>query len=182
VAAIGIASLALAFINSWLATLLLAFGIAKGVAILTASLTNLGGIIGGIAVSEACDRLPRRRFALLAAAFVLGAIAIAALPQGGSRAELALAGSFFAGFFIMGTQNTANAIAATVYPTAMRSARAGWALGMGHIAQITAPLIGTALLTLEWPPAAILGLAALPPLIAALAARQIGRRSFPVAD
>jgi len=173
---------ALVFINSWLATILVAFGIAKDVAIMTAALTNLGGIIGGIAVSEACDRLPRHRFALLATAFLLGGVAIASIAQSGSRPELALAASFFAGFFIMGTQNTANAIAATIYPTAMRSTGAGWAIGMGHIAQITAPLLGGAMLVLEWSPTAMLGLAALTPLVAALAAWRIGRSAAPVAN
>jgi AAHS family 4-hydroxybenzoate transporter-like MFS transporter len=174
--------MALVFINSWLATILVAVGIAKGVAIMTAALTNLGGILGGIAVSEACDRLPRYRFATVATAFLLGSVAIAAIAQSGSQPEFAFAASFFAGFFIMGTQNTANAIAATIYPTAMRSTGAGWAIGMGQIAQIASPLIGGAMLALDWSPAVILGLAALPPLVAALAAWQIGCRTLPVAD
>jgi len=40
----------------------------------------------------------------------------------------------------------------------MRSTGAGWAIGTSHIAQITAPLIGGAMLALEWPPTVILGL------------------------
>ncbi len=167
--------MALVFINSWLATILVALGIAKSVAIMTAALTNLGGILGGIAVSELCDRLPRHRFAIVAASFLLGSVAIVAIATIGARVELALAAAFLAGFFTMGTQNTANAIAATIYPTAMRSTGAGWAIGMGNIAQILSPLIGGALLTLAWPPATILALAALPPLLAALAAWRIGR-------
>ena len=172
--------MALVFINSWLATILVAMGIAKSTAIMTAALTNLGGILGGIAVSEFCDRYPRRRFAILAASFLLGGVAIATIAQVGGQAALALAASFVAGFFTMGTQNTANAVAATIYPTAMRSTGAGWAIGMGNIAQILSPLIGGLLLALGWLPATILALAALPPILAALAAWRIGRHATPL--
>ena len=142
-----------------------------------AALTNLGGI----AVSEACVRLRRRRFALLPMAFLVGGIAVASMAYSGDRGPFALTAWFFTGFFIMGTQNTANAIAPTIYPTAVRSTGAGWALGIGHISQITSPLTG-AILTVEWAPSFILWLAALPPLIAPFAAYHIGRCSFPVAD
>jgi AAHS family 4-hydroxybenzoate transporter-like MFS transporter len=171
--------MALVFINSWLATLLVAMGIATSTAIVTAALTNLGGILGGIAVSEFCDRYPRHRFAILAASYLLGSVAIAAIAEGGGQALFALAASFIAGFFTMGTQNTANAIAATIYPTAMRSTGAGWAIGMGNIAQILSPLIGGLLLALGWTSATILALAALPPVLAALAAWRIGRHATP---
>lgn len=171
--------MSLVFINSWLATILVAMGIAKSTAIMTAALTNLGGILGGLAVSEFCDRVPRHRFTILAASFLLGGVAIAAVAQVGGQAALALAISLLAGFFTLGTQNTANAVAATIYPTAMRSTGAGWAIGMGNIAQILSPLIGGFLLALGWLPATILILAALPPILAALAAWLIGHHETP---
>jgi AAHS family 4-hydroxybenzoate transporter-like MFS transporter len=166
---------ALVFINSWLATLLVAVGIAPGIAIIAAAITNAGGILGGILVSELCDRFDHVRFYVLAAAYLLGGVFIAAIAYAGDHAELAVAAAFMAGFFTMGTQNTANAVAATIYPTAMRSTGAGWAIGTGNLAQIISPLLGGLLLSLQWAPATIIGFAALPTLLAAVAAIRIGR-------
>jgi AAHS family 4-hydroxybenzoate transporter-like MFS transporter len=167
--------IALIFINSWLATLLVDMGIAKSVAIMIAALTNAGGIFGGIAVAELCDHHDDHRFHVLAAAYVLGGVCIAAIGYSGNHAAAALVAAFLAGFFVMGTQNTANAVAATIYPTAIRSSGAGWAIGMGNIAQILSPLLGGFLLGLKWPAASVLATVALPTTIAALAAWGIGR-------
>ena len=164
---------ALVFMNSWLATLLANVGIAKSVAIIIAALTNAGGILGGIAVSELCDRYEARRFDILAVAFLLGGGFIAAIGYAGDHAAAAFLAAFLAGFFIMGTQNTANAVAATIYPTAMRSTGAGWAIGMGSLAQIFSPLLGGFLLSLQWSPTTVLDVIALPTAIAALAAWRI---------
>lgn len=176
---------ALVFINSWLATILVDIGIAKGIAIMIAALTNAGGIFGGIAVSELCDHHEAHRFSVLAAAYVLGGVFIAGISYAGDHAAVALLAAFFAGFFTMGTQNSANAVAATIYPTTMRSSGAGWAIGMGNIAQILSPLLGGFLLSLQWPATTVLGIIAVPTLVAALAAWRIGQtatRSAPASD
>jgi len=165
---------ALVFLNSWLATLLVGMGIAKSYAIVIAASTNAGGIIGGIVVSELCDRFEKVRFYILGPAFALGGLCIAALAYPGGTA-LAFVAAAMAGFFTYGTQNTANAIAATIYPTAMRSTGAGWAIGIGNSAQIFSPLVGGILLSLNWSTETILILAALPTLIASLAAMRLGR-------
>jgi len=81
-----------------------------------------------------------------------------------------MAATFLAGFFTFGAQNTANAIAASNYPTAMRSSGIGWALGIGRIGQIVGPLIGGLLLSLHWGTQGILYVIAVPSLIAAAAA------------
>lgn len=172
----------LILINSWLATLLVGMGISKGIAIMIAALTNAGGIFGGIAVSELCDHHDNHRFHVLTVAYVLGGVSIAAIGYSGNHALAALFAAFFVGFFIMGTQNTANAVAATIYPTTVRSSGAGWAIGMGNIAQIVSPLLGGFLLGLAWPAATVLATMALPTIIAAVAAWSIGRTARPPAD
>jgi AAHS family 4-hydroxybenzoate transporter-like MFS transporter len=166
---------ALVFINSWLATLLVSLGIAKNVGIVIAAVTNAGGIIGGIVVSTLCDRYEGARFYILAAAYLLGGSFIAAIGFDGDHIVFAFSTAFMAGFFTYGAQNSANAVAATIYPTAMRSTGAGWAIGIGNSAQIFSPLLGGFLLAMQWPVPMILGLIALPTLLAALAAWSIGR-------
>lgn len=165
----------LVFINSWLATVLVDIGIAKGIAIMIAALTNAGGIFGGIAVSELCDHHDRHRFLVLAAAYALGGVFMAAIGYTDNHAAPALLTALFAGFFVMGTQNTANATAATIYPTTMRSSGVGWAIGMGNIAQILSPLFGGFLLSLQLPATTVLAIVGAPTLVAAFAAIEIGR-------
>jgi AAHS family 4-hydroxybenzoate transporter-like MFS transporter len=166
---------ALVFMNSWLATILLGLGIPAGLAIVIAASTNAGGILGGIVISELCDRFDSIRFLVLATCFVLGAAAIAGIAYAGDNTWLAFFTTFLVGFFTYGAQNTANAVAATIYPTAMRSTGAGWAIGIGNSAQIVSPLLGGYLLTLNWPAPTILSTIAIPAVVAALAAFQIGR-------
>jgi AAHS family 4-hydroxybenzoate transporter-like MFS transporter len=88
----------------------------------------------------------------------------------GNKAMWAMAATFCAGFFTFGAQNSANAIAATRYPTAMRSSGIGWALGIGRTGQIVGPLIGGILLSLHWSTSGILYVIAVPSVIAATAA------------
>jgi MFS transporter, AAHS family, 4-hydroxybenzoate transporter len=166
---------ALVFINSWLATLLTDLGIKESLAIAAAAGTNAGGIIGGIVISELCDRFERVRFYVLAVTFLVGGLFIALIGYAGGRAGFAFGAAFMTGFFTFGAQNTANAVAATIYPTAMRSTGAGWAIGIGNSAQIFSPLLGGYLLSLHWPSASVIELIPLPTVIAAAAALVIAR-------
>ena len=165
----------LVFVNSWLATVLVGMGISKSLAIMAAASTNAGGIVGGIIISELCDRAEGRRFQILAAGFLIGGVLIAAIGWAGHWSATAFVAALAVGFFTFGAQNTANAVAATIYPTAMRSTGAGWAIGIGNSSQIFSPLIGGFLLSLQWPATEILCIAALPTLCAALAALRIAR-------
>jgi AAHS family 4-hydroxybenzoate transporter-like MFS transporter len=84
-----------------------------------------------------------------------------------------------AGLFVFGAQTMLNAIAASVYPTAMRSTGSGWALGIGRIGQIIGPWIGGYLLSLHWSGNHILYVAGLSPIIGGIAALMLlspGRR------
>jgi MFS transporter, AAHS family, 4-hydroxybenzoate transporter len=160
--------LELFFLNSWLPTILLKAGIPQHQAIVVASLLHFGGIVGGLAIAPLCDLL--NPYLVLAIAYVLSGACMVAIGGAGSVAMLAMAATFLAGFFTFGAQNTANAIASTNYPTAMRSSGIGWALGIGRIGQIVGPLIGGLLLSLHWGTKGILSVIAVPSLVAAAAA------------
>jgi AAHS family 4-hydroxybenzoate transporter-like MFS transporter len=67
-----------------------------------------------------------------------------------------------------------NALTAEVYPTSVRSTGVGWALGVGRVGAIIGPIVGGALLALEWPPSLIFWLTIVPMLVAALAVVSLG--------
>jgi AAHS family 4-hydroxybenzoate transporter-like MFS transporter len=160
--------LALFFLNSWLPTVLHKAGLPQHLAIIIAALLHFGGIAGGLAIAPLCDRL--NPYLVLACAYVLSGTFIAGIGLAGNQPMFAVAATFFAGFFTFGAQNSANAIAATRYPTAMRSSGIGWALGIGRTGQIVGPLIGGLLLSLKWPTSEILYVIAMPSVVAATAA------------
>jgi AAHS family 4-hydroxybenzoate transporter-like MFS transporter len=169
--------LELFFLNSWLPTVLHKAGISQHQAIIVASLLHFGGIAGGLAIAPLCDKF--NPYNVLAISYVFSGACIAAVGISGNAATLAMAATFFAGFFTFGAQNAANAIASTNYPTAMRSSGIGWALGIGRIGQIVGPLIGGLLLSLQWATREILCVIAVPSIIAASAAfflRSLPRR------
>lgn len=160
--------LALFFLSSWLPTVLYKAGLPQHSAIVIAALLHFGGIAGGLALAPLCDRF--NPYLVLALAYILSGIFIASIGLSENRVTFAMAATFFAGFFTFGAQNSANAIAATRYPTAMRSSGVGWALGVGRTGQIIGPLIGGFLLSLQWGTSQILYLIALPSVVAASAA------------
>ena len=62
---------------------------------------------------------------------------------------------FFAGFSIIGGQPALNALAATYYPTSLRSTGIGWSLGIGRIGSIVGPVLGGQLIRWQWSDSAI---------------------------
>lgn len=162
------------FMNSWLTTVLHNAGFVIGTAILIAAVVHVGGIIGGICISDAFDRFTRGRFYVLAAAYALAALFVASVGYSGSSVLWTTLAVFVAGFFLYGVQNSFNAVASVIYPTAMRSTGASWGQGIGGIGQMVGPLLGGVLLGLHWPSNQLLYLIALPPLVSALAAAIMG--------
>jgi AAHS family 4-hydroxybenzoate transporter-like MFS transporter len=160
--------LALFFLNSWLPTALHGTGISVHTSIIIASLIHFGGIVGGLVIAPLCDRF--NPYAILATAYILSGVSIAGIGMAGNVAVLAIATTSLAGFFTFGAQNCANAIAATNYPTAMRSTGVGWALGVGRSGQIVGPLIGGLLFSMNWGTRGVLDMVALPSIVAAAAA------------
>ena len=167
--------LELFFLNSWLPTIFHKAGIAQHQAIVLASLLHFGGIVGGLLIAPLCDKFNPYR--VLASAYILSGIFIAAIGISGRAAAFAMVTTFLAGFFTFGAQNTANAVAAQNYPASMRSSGIGWALGVGRTGQIVGPLIGGLLLTLQWPTQSILYVIAVPSVVAASAAFFLSKHS-----
>jgi AAHS family 4-hydroxybenzoate transporter-like MFS transporter len=136
--------------------------------VVIAALYSVGGLVALFVVTPLCDRY--NRYAVLAAALTLGAVAIVAIGLAGNVALPLGIAIFFAGLFTFGSQNATNAIAVNSYPADIRSTGSGWTLGIGRFGQIVGPLWGGWLLALHWPGNSILYVVAVPALLSAVVA------------
>jgi MFS family permease len=90
---------------------------------------------------------------------------------------------FFSGMTIIGSQTGANATCGKLYPARMRTSGLGWALGIGRLGGIAAPVLGGYLLSLGMAPTHIFLSACLFAVIAAAATGLLalrGTRSTPM--
>lgn len=160
--------LLLYFVVSWLPALLRQSGTSIRVGVLATSLFSLGGIVGSLAEGPLMTGFGA--FSLLLAEFVLCSALIGSLAfVATSLLWLVFGVTFILGFCVTGAQAGINALAASFYPTTMRSTGVGWALGIGRVGSIVGPLITGALLTLQWTPRQIFLAGAAPALCAAIA-------------
>jgi AAHS family 4-hydroxybenzoate transporter-like MFS transporter len=163
---------------SWLPTALNVAGIPAQTAILLDALLQAGGILGMLALGFGVDRFGARR--ILAPAYLLGAVCTAAIGLGSSTSVVVTGIAVFgAGFGIIGGQTAANAVAAALYPTAIRSTGVGWALGVGRIGSIVGPLLAGSWMLAHVSIPRVFIMSAAPALIAACAAMAYGARAKP---
>ena len=102
--------------------------------------------------------------------YLSAAVCIFLIGEAGASIGLLVVTVFAAGLCVVGGQMSANALAAEFYPTAMRSTGVGWALGIGRIGSIIGPTLGGILLSRGGGTRQIFWLAAIPVLIATVAA------------
>lgn len=164
------------FLSSWLPTVLNDLGASVSAAAIVGAMLQVGGVVGTFALGQVVDRFS---FRALTFTYLLAAVAVAAIGYSGHSIGLATLAIFCAGFCIVGGQIASNALAATFYPTAVRSTGIGWALGIGRAGSIVGPLIGGALLALHWATESLFLAAAVPALVAALAAFVLHRAARP---
>jgi AAHS family 4-hydroxybenzoate transporter-like MFS transporter len=114
---------------------------------------NVGGIIAALG-GAACFNTFGSKASLLA--LCAGAIAASVwlyfIPLDPTQSATTLqAALFYQGGFNNAVQTTMYALAAFVYPTEMRGAGVGWAVGFGRIGSIISPLVGIYLLHFTGP-------------------------------
>ena len=134
----------------WMPTVFNLIGMTPAQAIFASSLRDFGAIWAVLYLGAAIDRVgPERSLAYhyAAGALFIGAIALLVLPY-----AILLAATFFAGMTIIGSQTGANATCGKLYPARMRTTGLGWALGVGRLGGIAAPLLGGWLLSLGMAP------------------------------
>ena len=100
---------------------------------------------------------------------VLASINIAAIGQPWIPLAMLTTVVFIAGVCVTGGQAAINALAATYYPTELRSTGIGAGLGVGRMGAIIGPTLASILLGHGWSARDLFLAAAVPPLIAAIA-------------
>jgi AAHS family 4-hydroxybenzoate transporter-like MFS transporter len=161
----------------WMPEVLHLGGFTPAEAARASSYRELGAICAVLYLGALIDRHgPERALALHYAAGIIfiGAIALFVMPY----LLLAIV-IFFAGMMITGSQTGANATAGKLYPARMRTSGIGWALGIGRLGGIAAPVLGGWLLTLGMRPPQIFlsscGFALIAAIATALLAFRGGR-------
>jgi AAHS family 4-hydroxybenzoate transporter-like MFS transporter len=163
----------------WMPTVLHLIGLTPAQAVFASSLRDCGALFAVLYLGFAVDRIgPERALALhyAAGAVFIAMIALVALPY-----TLLLAMTFLAGLTITGSQTGANGACGKLYPARMRTSGLGWALGVGRLGGIAAPVLGGYLLSLGLPPTHIFLSACLFALIAAAATALLAFRGNRVA-
>ena len=140
-------------------------------AIRLTALFQVGGIGGALVLGALLDRY--FSFWVLAACFLWAAVCVFLIGASGASTLLLAATIASAGLGIIGGQNACHALTASFYPTAIRSTGVGWALGIGRIGSIVGPVLGGLLLARGVPIGQVFWVAAIPALIATLAAAGI---------
>jgi MFS transporter, AAHS family, 4-hydroxybenzoate transporter len=139
----------------WLPEVLHLIGMTPAGAVFASSLRDFGAIFAVLYLGLLIDRVGPGRS--LAFHYALGAVFIAVISLSGAALSygILLAIIFLCGMTIIGSQTGANATCGKLYPARMRTSGLGWALGIGRLGGIAAPVLGGYLLSLGMPPTQI---------------------------
>ena len=150
----------------WTPPLLRLNGISPADTAFVVAFNGLGGFLGQSTAGSLM-----RRFGVLAVllpSFLLGTVATIGLGYGASSVTLAAIFVGLIGLFMGFGTGGVIGLAATIYPTPIRSTGVGWGMAMGRFGQIVGPLIAGALLGGGWSAYGIMTVVACGGLVAAV--------------
>lgn len=138
------------FLAGWLPSVLGDEGFSTSAASLIAGSLQVGGLVGTFGLAWLIGR--GRFVPVLAVSF---AVATASIALIGTESVLSVVPAltvvvFVAGWCVIGGQPGLNAMAATYYPTEMRSTGVGFCLGVGRVGAIIGPFLGGYLIDIQW--------------------------------
>jgi hypothetical protein len=162
------------FSVSWTPRLLNAAGASAGLGLAAGVLFNLGGIAGCGGFALAAMRFDAHRLHL--ASLVASALLIAAFGIAVHQVDIALWTALLLGLITNAAMSGLYAVGPPLYPAAVRATGMGWAVGIGRLGAILAPIGSGALLDAGWAPSQLYFLFSVPFVIAALAMLIIGTR------
>jgi MFS transporter, AAHS family, vanillate permease len=163
------------FALSWTPKLLVSAGLSTQQGITGGVLMNVGGIVGGSVFGMLAARMDLGW--LTASSMFLTALAMAAFGYFTSDLTLAFVTAFGIGTFIFGSMAGLYSFAPIVYPAAIRTTGMGWAIGIGRIGAILAPITAGVLLDRGWSPPHLYYAFALPLLIAIVTVLALHRNT-----
>ena len=136
-------------------------------AVLVGASVQTGGVLGTLALGWVLRRVGF--VPVLTCCFILAAVNLAFIGQPGLSLTLLFLVSFLAGLGIFAGQPGLNALAATFYPTEMRSTGIGSGLGIGRFGAFIGPLLAGELMRNQWTTQDLFHAAAVPAAISAMA-------------
>jgi AAHS family 4-hydroxybenzoate transporter-like MFS transporter len=135
-------------LTSWLPSVLTGEGWSPAQAGQTISVFFIGGLVGGVAAGWAMDRLGG--FGVLGVTFLVGSGLIYMIGRVDAAPLPMFLSIGLAGFAVVGGQTGITAVAAKMYPTAIRSTGVGWGLGVGRSGAVISPFLGALALAAHW--------------------------------
>jgi AAHS family 4-hydroxybenzoate transporter-like MFS transporter len=148
---------------SWLPTVVTGAGYPQQTAVLVGTVLQVGGTVGTFGLAWLIAR--KGFIPMLAASFAVACVSIALIGQPGLSLAMLFVVVFVAGWCVVGSQPGLNALAASYYPTYVRSTGVGAGLGVGRAGAIVGPLIGGYFIAQQWTTQDIFLAAAIPALI-----------------
>lgn len=161
---------------AWLTSLLTGAGFDGATANTGITAFNLGGVVGSLSGGVAIARFGSKRSMLtMTAVAMAGAVTLALTPMSPARAVMPLIAMIgVVGAAINGVQTALYALAAHVYPTAIRATGVGAAVAFGRIGAVLAGYVGSWTIDLGGP-AGYFGLIAVMMLVAFGSLAAVGR-------
>ncbi|WP_377042516.1 MFS transporter [Roseomonas elaeocarpi] len=151
----------------WTPVLMRGGGLAPALAGTALGVHGVGALIGMASAGRLMERFGA--VPVLVPALLLGAVATGSLGYAASSLAAVSTVLFLVGLFVGLGASGSIALAASLYPTAVRSSGVGVAMAMGRFGQVLAPLFATAALAMEWSGAQLFVAFGLAPVLAALA-------------
>jgi AAHS family 3-hydroxyphenylpropionic acid transporter len=131
--------LTLYLLLNWLPTLLVARGLSHSQAAAAQIGFNVGGATAILFISRMLDTRSRRAIVIITFASIPCVLALLALLS--PQAALLIATTVLLGGAVLGSQSIVYALAPLIYPTPIRGAGLGAAVGMGRIGAIAGPVM-----------------------------------------
>jgi MFS family permease len=159
------------FFQSWTPRLLVAAGMSNQQGVTGGVLLNIGGIIGGAAFAWTSVKVGLK--SLSSACMLLTAVASAVYATLATGLVPAFTIALFIGMFMFGAMASLYSITPLLYPPEIRATGTGWAIGIGRIGAIVAPLAAGVLIDNGWQALNLYYVFAVPVLVAMLTVRAL---------
>jgi AAHS family 4-hydroxybenzoate transporter-like MFS transporter len=164
--------LGLYFILLWMPAILHSTGVSPSWAILGTTMYSAGVIASPLLMAPVVDRIGMERVLTYGLAFgALCLLSIGLFDPPFWLLSIVICGAGIGG----GCQSGINSLSGLVYPSAIRSTGAGWALGAGRVGTIAGPLLGGVLLAYGFRAQDIIAAAAVPAFGVTLLMAILGR-------
>jgi cyanate permease len=159
--------LTLYFLLSWIPSLFVAAGFSRSAGTFALTIHNLGAVVGIILIGLLTTRI---RLAKPIGVFFLGSAMCLACLFVFRPTDLLVLNSliFLIGILLQGGFTAMYALAARVYPTAIRATGIGWGAGLGRVGAVVSPILAGVLSTAGWDLYSLSLLFTLPVLLASL--------------